>query len=126
MELIQQYLDSIQNLGGVYICKVKDGITHELVKEIGEAWRQRYGPGKPIVFVPEQMNFELMDRFDTSVAIMMLKSGFHLRRWGTGGVTLKMSLGGLMGREEGQSVWRSYRFTDGDLHASDWHIVKER
>lgn len=126
MEMIQQYLDSIQNIGGVHICKVGENVTMEMVSEIGTAWRNRYGTGKPIIFIPaESMDFEYAHEFDVSIAIMMMKSGHAVTRRCGSDAYLKMEFGAVVGRTYDDETWRPYRLTDGDLHAQDWHVIKE-
>jgi|GEM_PF-3995846 len=126
MELLQQYLDKVQNIGGVHICKVEQDVKVELLVEIGKAWRDRYGAGKPIIFVPaEYMDFEYVHKFDVSIAIVMMKSGHVVTRRDGSDVYLKMELGAVVGRTHDDEEWRPYRLTDGDLHSQEWHVIKE-
>ncbi|GAK42015.1 hypothetical protein TCA2_4507 [Paenibacillus sp. TCA20] len=123
MELMQKYIDNVYSLNGIYIMQIPSSMPFKQAKEMADKWKNRFGQGRPLMVIPEEVDIQYMESFDTSIAIRMLTNGYRLKRSSELGVKYIWS-DRLKRKEEGQR-WKNYTLTDADLLARDWQLVRE-
>ncbi|WDI05159.1 hypothetical protein PUW25_25460 (plasmid) [Paenibacillus urinalis] len=124
MELMQKYIDNVYSLNGIYIMQIPSSMPFKEAKEMADKWKMRFGQGRPLMIIPEEVDIQYMESFDTSIAIRMLTNGYKLKRSGQLGKRYRYIEGRLMFKEELQR-WKSYSLTDEDLLARDWQLARE-
>ncbi|QHW35690.1 hypothetical protein GZH47_32885 (plasmid) [Paenibacillus rhizovicinus] len=126
MELAESYLWKINGIAHVH-----DGVYHAKSESYEDAqalagfWHSRYKGEKVLIAAGPDTELEYMDRFDFSVVMRLLPSGYKVIRlsW-MDGIYLEMRKDGIYAVSDGCGECHLWQPQMKDLMAGDWRVMR--
>lgn len=79
MELIQQYLEEVQKIDGIWFFQYPKEMTQEEMTEFHNEWRRVY-PDEIIVMLPNDISVHKRNRYSFYIAMMLIRMGHRITR----------------------------------------------
>lgn len=127
MELLKQYMESIEYVNGVYVLKLPISMTMEQAEAIAKEWQSTNGRKKALMITPEDADLQYVTYFDSSIALRMVKSGWKVARASDKDSYIFMDpYKKIIRKKVSTRETEHYTMRQNDLTATDWQIYIER
>lgn len=79
MELIQEYLEKIQKVDGIWLLKVPDTMSDEELEHIYDSWKEMY-PEEHLIILPEEVSINKLNKYSFYIALMLIRGNKKVTR----------------------------------------------
>jgi hypothetical protein len=80
MELIDQYLEKVEKVHGIYVLQVDDECTAEDKSNIANEWQDVVGDKHKLLILPNKFEINFIERYSFYVALMLVRGGKKVTR----------------------------------------------